>query len=357
MEPRPYARGCLSRPGEPALVVHHWDADGIAAAAILAREWGPGAAERLVPEIGEYGVEAVLSRLRGRGGYRGVVVLDYGIAHALPMLAAAAGASTVLYVDHHLVECGCTYCSCCNPLIRGRPPGPWGGERDYPSAALLLSSLVGHSLDLGLVGLVGDVPGVVESRRDEVTRALRPYGATVEELVEAVRNVDSCYVLFDYECIEQAVVTLAYRGVAEAAWEPRLAGARERLEALLEDMKGKLESAAERRGDVVYAFLEGDALVYSKLGRYMATSIAGRDEVAVLAYYMASKSKGVVYVRSVSRSVAWLIDWAKSKGINAGGKERVAVIHVKGSAERLADIAGRVVGMLRGARGGSTGSR
>ncbi len=359
MESRPYARGCLSRPSEPVLVVHHWDADGIAAAAVLAREWGPGAAERLVPEIGEYSVEAVLSRLRGYGGYPGVAVLDYGIAGGLPLLAAAVGASTVLYVDHHLVECGCTHCSCCNPLsVRWWLPEPWGGERDYPSAALLLSGLVGHSLDLGLVGLVGDVPGVVDRRRAEITRVLGAYGITVEELVEAVRNVDSCYVLFDYECIERAVETLAYRGVAEAAWEPRLAAARGKLQALLEDMMGRLESVAERRDGVVYAFLEGDALVYSKLGRYMATDIAGRDEVAVLAYYMAAKGTGVVYVRSVSRSVAWLIDWARSRGLNAGGKERVAVIHVRGPVERLSELAGHVVEMLaRGVRGGSTGSR
>ncbi len=342
-------RGCLGSLQRRLLVVHHWDADGIASAAILAREAGLEGVEFTVPVIGEYSVDAVASRVRGFDGYDVIYVLDYGIAGVLGELHVRSGGLPIVYVDHHRVGCGgCgAWCGCCNPVALG-----WGGEREYPSAALLLSELVGHSWDLGAVGLVGDVPGVVERRPGLVSRLVRGYGVGLGELRNAVENVDSCYPLLDYDCIRHAVKVLAVGGVSEAACDARLSGARERLRRVLEGYVAEMLSKAVRLGPVLFSELEGDYLVYSKLGRRLAEE-AGPRGAGVLAFYMPSMGKGVVYVRSVGRSVSWLIDYARGRGFNAGGKERVAVIHVRAGREEFQELAVRLAELVSGRLSGS----
>lgn len=319
MDALAWCRSLLDGLGEP-LLVHHWDADGIASAALLERIMGWR--RRLVPRIGFYSAEAVTGQAPLRGA-AGLVVVDYGVPQHLPAAAQALGATSIVYIDHHRAECPGGI-ACCNPVALGL-----GGEDEYPSTSLLLAWLLGagrEHLDLALVGLVSDLPGFTETRWAQLVEELeRMQGFGLAELLKAVEAVDSCYPLLDTACIDHAVELLAAKGLAAVLDDPRLMEARRRFRELVGEALRDAEANAIREGAVIATEVAVDALVTPKVGRILAREHP--DSVVIVQHWIPNLGKGMVYVRSRKHMVGWIAARARAMGYEAGGKDRVAVIH------------------------------
>lgn len=326
-------------------VVHHWDADGVAAAAIVIRwlrERGRDAAWIDVPEIGRYSWQAVPTPPPGTTG---LAVLDYGIPGGDYDRLAASMKTTRLYVlDHHRVEPpGGSLCYC-NPVAYGT-----GGEEEYPSASFLAHQVLrrsgpGCSL-LAALGAVGDLAPFYDSGRRHAglavaERLAREAGLQgLHELRELAESIDSCYRLLDRECLRYAV-RQAVRDPYSLLGDKLLDDRRRRAESLLDQARERLREAGEACGADVYV-LEMDALVTSAVGRWLAAQHPSR--IVVLVHHIPSQGGGFIYARSLSKRLDWLHELARSQGLRAGGKTNVAVIEYEGSLGHGVELARRLL--------------
>ena len=89
------------------LVVHHWDADGIASAS-LALEYLGDQAELYVPPLGFYFLPSKeVGSLSKLGKFNSLMVLDMAMTvDSIRDAAAAVGAEKVVLADHHVREAG-----------------------------------------------------------------------------------------------------------------------------------------------------------------------------------------------------------------------------------------------------------
>ena len=337
-------RGLLSSLARPVLVVHHWDVDGIASAALVARSlgFGPtGVLETRVPSIGEYRVDAIP---RPPSGARGLLVLDYGLPgpeyRGLVEEMESRG-TKVLVVDHHRVEYGGWWH--CNPVAAGI-----GGEDEYPSCSLLAYRVLRRG-DLGgglgeegvgdvllaVLGVVGDLYPYMSSgighpglrTAEPLLRVLERAGVEREKLLDAADALDSCYRVLDENCIAGAVRAGARDPFSLLEYRPALSN-RERVEETVEKLVEKaLEEAVEGKDYVVY-HVETDMPLTGAVGRRLASMARGR--VAVLLHVQPGRRRILLYARSpgAEHLLEKLRRGLKSQGLEVRGKESVVVVQL-----------------------------
>ncbi len=330
----------LRLPEEP-FIVHHWDADGIASAALVARH--KGASGTAVPEIGVYSGDAIPHPLQKAA----MLVLDYGIPGPEYARLAARLEAPLTVVDHHKVEPppsmpGLQYC---NPVAEGR-----GGEEKYPAASLLVYRLLGTprrpgDMLLAALGVVGDLAPFIDAGRSHPGLMLaaglaEKAGMGLVELRRLAARIDSCYRLLDTSCIKHAVEQAARDPYALLA-DRRLAEAEQRASRLLEEALQKLKPLREERNLRVY-YLEMDAYVTSALGRRLAAD--NPSGVAVLVHHIPQRRGGYIYARSISRQLGGVIPELRSLGVKAGGKSHVVVIEYRGGPWRVLET---LLGLLK----------
>jgi len=317
-----FVEGALKEGGK-VYVLHHWDADGLASAAILLRVPGPRIVDMSTPKIGVYGASAIDPGRIVRSGADTLVVLDYG-ARPDEILTRVPQGIQAFIVDHHAVELsgnarGC----CCNPVALGM------SEVEYPSTTWVLYELLNtpkHIVDLVALGIAGDLgPALATSEHvmfvDNVAAELN---MTLNDFVRAVELVDSCYRIVNGKCIEHAVRVLAEEGVKSVLHDEVLINARESASRYVESAYDRLQSLGEPCPGVRVWKLRLDSLVTSYVGRSLARAYP--DDVILLAHNIPSLNVTYVYVRSYSVPLRKFLEKLREEGLNVGGKDMVFVV-------------------------------
>jgi len=318
--------------GRRVFLVFHWDADGVATAAIVTRHLvglGGVVEAAATPRIGSYSWTAIP---KPPPGAELVAVLDYGIPGADYDRYASETGKPLLVIDHHRVEPPpprdrVTYC---NPVAEGM-----GGEEEYPSASMLAATLLGRrwsgDLLLAALGAVGDLAPFYDAGRphpglEAAMAYARQAGVELRQLRDLADRLDSCYRLLWGDCLVHAA--------REAALNPytllddhRLLEAQKRSRKLLEEAFAALSPAGRVCGFEAYT-LAMDALVTSAVGRRLAASRP--HDVVTLVHHIPSRRGGYVYVRGLSADLSWLHREARRRGLRAGGKTNVAVLEYSG---------------------------
>ncbi len=302
------------------LVLHHWDADGVASASLIL-DWLGDHAELYVPPLGFYWLDSrAADEMRDLGTFDTLMVLDVALpVESVERAASAVGAGRVVLVDHHVRP-------------RGRLPASWISLVDVgqPSASWHLTRLMGARPDLrSILGIAGDLGPTLRSHPvyGEVLRVLDSLGMGVEELERLAELVDANYRVGDREGVRDAVFALG-RGYGDprsllsmGEWIIKHRSAEAEVERVLR------EARVEDFGSVVYVEFESPHLLISTVGRRFAWS---RDRVAVLAINSRwRRGYAQVYsrVHGLDLDLTSLAEMARSSGYNAGGKrESVGVI-------------------------------
>lgn len=314
----------LLKEADKVTLIHHWDADGIFSAAIIKRTLSSKDVDANVPQIGEYSAEAVPC-IDNSVGRNAVVLVDYGIGFEEIRKLSRMVSRPIAVIDHHASNVTGEYV--CNHVAAGMR------EEDYPSTTWVIKehildeslsndSEVGLMIAAGIIGDVGlrakDLPQWVF-----IESVLRESGLGVGDLVRAVDLVDSCYRLYDKECIKLAVEAASEGGVPAVLNHPVLT---EKNKILAEEMRKVFERVHEvsRRGDVIVFRLVGDLYVTSYVGR----KLAGENpyHVSVLIHEVPRLGKTYVYVRSATKYLRPCIKLLKQEGLVVGGKDRVFVV-------------------------------
>ena len=329
------------------LVLHHWDADGVASASLIL-DWLGDYAELYVPPLGFYWLDSQAAKeVRDLGTFDTLMVVDMALpVESVERAASAVGAGRVVLVDHHVRP-------------RERLPDSWISlvDASQPSASWHLTQLLGVQPDLrSILGVAGDLGPTLRSHPvyGEVLRVLESLGMAVEELERLAELVDANYRVGDREGVKDAVFVLS-RGYKDPRsllelkrWVMRHRSAEAEVERVMR------EARVEDFGGVVYVEFESPHLLISTVGRRFAWS---RDHVAVLVLNSRwRRGYAQVYsrVNGLDLDLTPLAEMARSRGYNAGGKrESVGVILPELEAR---EFARRALDWLRSAvRGGGEG--
>ncbi len=346
----------ILEPQTPLHVVHHWDTDGMASAALVIRARRGKNHEpetrATTPRIGSFSPQAVVEALGDTVEKRGfrLLVLDYGISWP-PQPLEGLGGEELHVVDHHRTGYPKWLKWWCNPaavITKGgeeeSPSTTWvlyrhvlGDPRDPQVRALVALGLLG---DLGHRALRGVLRGVLEG-------LLRPSRLSPEEAYRLSQLLDSCYKTLDRACVEEYTLRLAWGDLGELLGDEGLQRRAASLERTVKEaVKGEPEILLNCvRGRVGVWVRESNAYITSSVGRALASE-RGLD-VIVLVDRVPPLGRAYVYTRSPHLPVgAWLVGVLRSLAPSAGGKDSVAVAEcplARGCVERVLDAVLRVL--------------
>lgn len=316
------------------LLLHHWDTDGVASAALILKslEGRDLVIETFTPSIGNYLIDEEDKELIEGIEPDQVFVLDMALPEE--SVEFLKGFGEVKIYDHHLQDEHDVELHC-NPIIKGASP------EEYPSASWVVSDLLDREFDfLSILGAFGDR----EEKLKENERAMK----TVEEVLSKCNNK------FDdlLDCAE-LIDTLYKIGDREAVTEMPwfLQDVKEPQEILdredLHENKLKLKEAIEREVDGKLKKVKEDVLYHEMSSPYNIISTVTRrfawkreDKKVVVSNSEYQKGKCQIYIRGPLENSEAIIQEMKERGYSAGGKSDVVgmVVPESDKEEVLEDV-------------------
>ncbi len=287
------------------LIVHHWDADGICSAALIARHLVEGDFLNTSPKIGEYRFDERIHRLID--GADSIFVADLNAPEEVEKIE-----KPTLYFDHHIQpRIDSRTVRQINPAISGDKPA---------SCSAVISRHLGKWSAETVIGTVGDV-GKLAFTIPEIRKTMEKLEMSERQAVRLAELIDSNHISGSIDGVEQAV-----KVVLENEWrdllehEPWIRQTQE-IEKEIERALSGVDSRNE------HAFLEfkssfniisrvARALVW-EMGFYEALVINRDFNGKVQIYYRVSKEI------APERDISGIISCLKKVGISAGGKDEV----------------------------------
>ncbi len=324
--------------GDGILVIHHWDADGVASAAIIMRELGRRRVTRLyTPPIGTYRLprEEVS---RAAAGADSAVVLDLALPWSdVEWLAREVG--RVVVVDHH---------------VRREPIGALDGvlpgiDPLALSTSWLLTSLLEREADgLSVLGVAGDLGWRMEyhpEAREFSEAAARSGFDSMGDVIRLAELVDSNYRVGDREGVLEAAEILASARdlshlLERREWVERLERAEEEVERVRREMLYR------REGRLIYAEFESPHNLISRIGRELAWGDEGVVAVVLNRSWRDGLAQLYVRVNGLEVDLDGIWAEASSRGYSVGGKaDVIGVVLPEGEARDFLEL---TIGNVRG---------
>ena len=313
------------------VIVHHWDSDGIASAAMVTgwlMRQNPIEINYSIPRIGFYDLDAVRSQLdRAVDKADSILFLDYSLRREeLEVLEKLTG-KDILVVDHHR---GDLWKNICNPLLEGY------AEEDFPSNTynlwknIIQEEVTEHIIHV-LIGVVGDLGWKARSFIDHILSRSKVIKPNLEKLYRIVETIDSCYRVGDFNCIEKARTILVEGNIYEILETPILTKARDNIQNEINNILKSIE-ALHVNEKTIYFVVESDNYITSYIGRIL--SIQNKEKIIVLRNYAQRLNLETIYVRSFKHNLSQILSTLKKSGIkHIGGKDYVFAIQCRGRCE------------------------
>ncbi len=302
-------------------VVHHWDSDGIASAALIEKVYAyRKALSFTVPRIGLYRASAIPIENLRHSNPDILLILDYGLSREdLEHLEKKLGI-TIAVIDHHVTQPRDR--AFCNPIAMG------SSEDLYPATTYVLYRALDldtdtQILDLVALGIVGDFGW---RPRLDLTRWIPEYSGSLELLKHVASIVDSCYRLGDYDCIRYVRRKLTKAGLSGIVSDTYLESKYRRVDNELRYLLETLQPS-ERRGPLLIFRAETESYITSFIGRELAKRFP--NSMVILINKVRSLGMGYIYVRSLSHRLRDVLEELRAKGLEVGGKDMVFVVTCK----------------------------
>jgi hypothetical protein len=292
------------------LMIHHWDTDGVCSAALLLRHRYRGYVN-WTPTIGAFYLSSEQVSYARR--FDDVVIVDMALPEG-DVEALSQECSVTVYDHHHQ-----------DPLrgVEHINPVAHGSNQDnFPSCTWVVKKSLGLPVTLPVVlGLVGDREQKLRESPvfwDLVQGYAAENSLTFDELHGMVQLIDSCYKVGDREAVMEAP-RLLVEGYGPDAITGNVAW-RRNMEDFDEELKRILEAPPVDREGVLYVELDTGFSIISTVTRRIAWG-TGRDTVVVNRGFFEDEDQ--LYCRSSRLDMQPMIDRARVKGFNAGGKKDV----------------------------------
>jgi len=301
------------------LIIHHWDTDGICAAALLMEhelEQGHDV-DSMTATLGNYYLEPEEIEDINQEGYEHIIITDI----SMPVDNIQKLKTQKLSIhDHHIQDIvpGAEHN---NPIIKG-------GDRNlWPSASWIVNSYLDNPMNLlAVLGAIGDHGHNLKSLPiyRQVGEFLDKNDLDFEDLLEATSMIDSSYKVGNKEEVERTVdYMIGYPDIDQILhneeWKENL----KKLDKEI-DMMSDIEDASHV-GRVIQHEIHTPFNIISTVTRKIAWSNEGKVAVVVNKGFFERKDQ--MYVRGGDdENMLPIIEAARAKGYNAGGKKEVAGI-------------------------------
>ncbi|MCS7366141.1 MAG: DHH family phosphoesterase [archaeon GB-1867-035] len=311
------------RRAEGILVVHHWDADGIASAAIIAEKYGE--VINYCPPIGLFKVnETVLDELKNKIMTKKdlILILDWNIPYKDVETIEKALGVKVAVIDHHYKSKHPPKATYYNPVAYGE------SEEKWPSTTWTIMKTLNIQLNLKVIlGVFGDLEEKAVNLK-LYHQAIKPYMErqkySVKELIEAAKHLNACGRIGDRRMVENAVWKLIEYGNS--------------LKDVLSDeewwrAKAKIEAEVNRIISSGVEAIYGNIILKRFKSPYNLTSEVARklsklnpQSIIVALNENSRLNEAEIYVRRGSKlkvKLTPIINKLVERGLEAGGKEAV----------------------------------
>ena len=309
-----------TKKAERSLLIHHWDTDGIASAALMLESLEERAVEieTFTPTIGNYLIDSADRQRIEKIDPAEIVVVDMALpADSVKFLS---GFGPVKIFDHHLQEKHDVELHH-NPVIEGASP------EEYPSATWVITDFLDRKFDfLSVLGAFGDREEKLRENdlaMETVREVLSELDREFDDMLDCVELIDTLYKIGDREAVTEMPRFLV--GVEE----PREVLEREDLrgnwrklrEAIEKEVEGDLKKVEE---DVLYREMSSPYNIISTVTRRLAWSKEDKKVVVSNSEYQSGKCQ--IYIRGPLDDSEAVIEEMKSRGYSAGGKSDVVGI-------------------------------
>ncbi|MBU0670699.1 hypothetical protein KKF29_00915 [Patescibacteria group bacterium] len=297
------------------LIVHHWDTDGLASAALILnylRQLNPQLDVNLeIPTIGNYFLTgAEIQRIKD-GQYDFVVTADINFPPSTVEKIKEV-CPEVLIFDHHHQE----------PI-----EGVFYYNKKYPGCSYLIDEYLGQAPTLlGVLGMVGDKEESIKEDTEffsHIEKVIENEEITFEDMLMMRRYLDSLYIVEDYEGIETITKLLA-DDPKEIIRDVNLESNVQRID---QEVTHYLEADPKDLGDNIYEYqLDSEYNIISHTTRGLSRKFD--DKIVVV--FQPKKDIVNVYVRRTDLDVDLekIVDFAREKNYSSGGKHEVTGIIV-----------------------------
>ena len=283
------------------MLVHHWDTDGITSAAIYIKSHGED--ELFTPKIGNFYLDSEDFEIVKKS--KKIVILDMN----LPEASKLCEYGDVYIYDHHRatrVECAREHY---NPYLNGMM---------YPSCTTVLMERFSYDGDyLVALGIIGDKgPGAKKIEEWKIVKRVMDKEKLGEDELElAVELLDSSFKINNRKEVMENV-HLVLQGIREVLENGKL---HRNLEYISREIERWSESAEDMKK---YMFLEMQSpyMIISAVTRKIAW---GNNKPTMVLNHKDDRDEFYIRFPNGEHSALPLIELAKNRGYNAGGKEEV----------------------------------
>jgi hypothetical protein len=293
------------------LIIHHWDADGICSAAIIAEILEEDGAEwsNVSPVPGIFEFDERIWSMTDEADR--IFVADLNMPESVEKLK-----KEILFFDHHPQKrIKRENVEHVNPVIHG--------SHKYQSTTWVVSEYFGRWNHLSVLGLVGDL-GRKALYIVEAAGLLEGTGLGKDDVLKLAALIDSPSVVGDRKGVEDAVQKVKDTAPSEllkdAEWNDNLRKAELEIE--------KVVDGIQVENSIAYAKFSSNFNIISKVARklvwdldYDAAFVVNRDYHGYSQVYFRVKSELAEKFRILE-----LIEVLRKSGINAGGKKDVVGI-------------------------------
>ena len=287
------------------LLIHHWDTDGIASAALLLSK---ESMDNMIPEIGNYFLTE--EEIKKSSKYKEIYIVDFALNEdSLKRLIEFAN---VTIIDHHLTKKidGATYI---NPILDGK------SEEDYPSASWIVNEYIGKEENLlAFLGAVGDWEEKLMKIRfyKKLEKFMNAKNLKFKELHEMTYLIDSNYKIGDKKGVEKAAIELAKNGDA-ASYTLNNKKWHENMKIIEREIENAINADEIKKGNALIKEINSKYNIISTVAR----KLSSKEKYVIIVNKSYFPDKAQLYVRG--NNVSFLIEKARKKGYIAGGKKDV----------------------------------
>ena len=287
------------------LIVHHWDADGICSAALIARHLVEEDFFNTSPRIGEYRFDERILRLIEN--VDSIFVADLNAPEEVEKIE-----KPTLYFDHHIQpRIDRRTVRQINPAINGDRPA---------SCAAVISRHLGKWSAETVIGTVGDV-GKLAFTIPEIRMTMEKLGMSENQAVRLAELIDSNHISGSRDGVEQAV-----KVILENEWRDLLE--HELWIKKTEEIEREVEralSGVDSRNEHAFLEFRSSFNIISRVARALVWEM-GFGEALVINRDFSGKVQ--IYYRiskkiASEKNISGIISDLKKAGVSAGGKDEV----------------------------------
>lgn len=296
------------------LLVHHWDTDGLASAALILKyaqehRWTTRF-ELMHPQINNYFLtEKELQQIRAQK-LGAIVTVDLNFPLSTIEALESVGVPVFVF-DHH------------TQTAKINRPGVQ--DVSYPGCSMLVSDYLLQPLSLtAVLGMVGDQEDRIAQYvafYPAVEQMMKDSGLSLQEMLRITKRIDTSYVLSDTQAMHHAIDVLRNDPKTVLTDDTFLRNERTVVSELERVLTQEPESPRAR---VRTLHIESTASVISEVTRALSKRFP--DDVIITDQAYVDFSNIYVRRRNAAVDVSYIATEARNRGYNSGGKAEVTGI-------------------------------